>query len=160
MKFLNSFFWKSTLGFILILAISLFLLWLSADPQSEEFLKQEQLAKDTEELYKNDIYGGETPEQTLQMFIDALKAGDTDLASKYFMVDKQKEWRNKLIESKEKNNIDGFVSVLESVDIKKEGKKLFDGNYQFIHPLQNEKLPWIIDLVLNPLTNKWKIESL
>lgn len=160
MRFLNSFFWKSTLGFILILVISLFLLWLSADPQSEELLKQEQLAKDIEELYKNDIYGGETPEETLQMFIDALKAGDTDLASKYFMVDKQEEWRNKLVESKEKNNIIGFVSVLENIDIKKEGKKLFDGNYQFVHPLQNEKLPWIIDLVLNPLTNKWKIESL
>ena len=42
-----------------------------------------------EEPYKKDIYGGKTPEETWAMFLDALKKGDIDLASKYFAVDEQ-----------------------------------------------------------------------
>ena len=46
--------------------------------------------------YQEDTYGGSTPEETLQLFIDALKKGDTDLAAKYFVVDKQEEWKKNL----------------------------------------------------------------
>ena len=42
------------------------------------------------EAYKKareaDTYGGKTPEETLQMFVEALKNEDIDLASKYFML--------------------------------------------------------------------------
>ena len=37
-----------------------------------------------EQPYKEDVYGGKTPEETLQMFIEALKKEDIELASKYF----------------------------------------------------------------------------
>lgn len=36
-----------------------------------------------EDLQKNDTYGGKTPEETLDLYIQALKAGDIELASKY-----------------------------------------------------------------------------
>lgn len=36
------------------------------------------------EKYKNDFDGGKTPEETLDLFITALKAGDIEKASKYY----------------------------------------------------------------------------
>jgi len=114
---------------------------------------------DMEKKYREDTYGGSTPEETLNLFIDALKKGDTDLASKYFVVDKQEEWKGKLEQSKKAENLNGFIALLEKIDIKNGGKELFRGSYQFTYSL-GDSTPWIIDLVTNPLTNKWKIESL
>ena len=45
-----------------------------------------------EEVYKAqkaDTYGGKTPQETLQLYIDAVELGDYSLASKYFVIDKQ-----------------------------------------------------------------------
>ena len=36
-----------------------------------------------------DTYGGKTPQETLQMYISAVEKGDYELASKYFIGDKQ-----------------------------------------------------------------------
>jgi len=59
-----------------------------------------------EEPYKKDIYGGKTPEETWAMFLDALKKGDIELASKYFVVEKreiyQEELKNRSIAQLEK----------------------------------------------------------
>lgn len=52
------------------------------------------------EAYKNDTYGGDTPEETLQLFIDALKVGDTELAAKYFMIGDQEKIKEELEEVK------------------------------------------------------------
>src|SRR3989338_3270107 len=49
-----------------------------------------------EKAYREDQYGGNTPEETLQLFIDALKKGNTDLAAKYFIIDEQEKWKVKL----------------------------------------------------------------
>jgi len=38
------------------------------------------------EMQKNDTYGGKTPEETLDLYIQALKAGDIELASKYYEI--------------------------------------------------------------------------
>ena len=46
--------------------------------------------------YKQDQYGGATPEETLQMFIKAFKARDLTLASKYFVPEKQAEYLAKM----------------------------------------------------------------
>src|SRR3989304_3783323 len=53
-----------------------------------------------------DTYGGKTPQETLQMYIDAVEKGDYELASKYFIGEKQEKELAKLQESKQKNNID------------------------------------------------------
>jgi len=46
--------------------------------------------------YREDTYGGKTPEETWAMFLAALREGNVDLASKYFVVEKQEEWRGRL----------------------------------------------------------------
>ncbi|MFA5001266.1 MAG: hypothetical protein WC531_03560 [Candidatus Paceibacterota bacterium] len=42
-----------------------------------------------DEAYRNDNYGSTTPEGTLALFVEALKQGDANLASKYFVVEKR-----------------------------------------------------------------------
>ena len=56
--------------------------------QGEIYEKQVQ-----EELnkYKNDFDGGKTPEETLELFITALRAGDIEKASKYYEIGLQQE---------------------------------------------------------------------
>jgi len=51
-----------------------------------------------EQRYKNDKYGGKTPEETYAMFLEALKKKDIGLASKYFVLDKQEEYKKALKE--------------------------------------------------------------
>src|SRR6266403_2009295 len=46
---------------------------------------QEAQQASLEAAYKNDPYGGATPEETLKLFIDALEKKDYALASKYFV---------------------------------------------------------------------------
>src|SRR3989344_7855008 len=46
-----------------------------------------------------DTYGGKTPQETLDLFVAALRAGDVDLASKYFLLDdglKREKWEEYL----------------------------------------------------------------
>jgi len=61
--------------------------------------------KDWENLqkqYAEDTFGGDTPEETLRLFVEALKKRDTDLAAKYFVLDKQPKWKTDLAKIKEK----------------------------------------------------------
>lgn len=157
MRFLNKFFWKATLGFLIIVAISVaVLLWLG-NSESEDFKNQERMARELEEKYKNDTYGGDTPEQTLQLFIDALKAGDTELASKYFVIEKQEEWREDLSIIKKEEKLLIMVN-----DLSREKSRYLINENNIVFDVVNEKREIIasINIIKNPLSGKWKIESL
>lgn len=55
---------------------------------------EEALQKHNDEMrarYTADIDGGKTPEETIELFITALKAGDIEQASKYYVLEKQEE---------------------------------------------------------------------
>ena len=63
--------------------------WQEIKKSAEAFQKAEQ------ELYQKmmaDTYGGKTPQETLELFIAAVEKGDYELASKYFVSEKQEEW--------------------------------------------------------------------
>ena len=79
---------------------------------SPEYQALQDLKK-LEKAYAEDTYGGETPEETLRLFIDALKKGDTDLAAKYFVLDVQPERREGLAKIKEKGLLEEMVKDLE-----------------------------------------------
>ena len=71
------------------------------------------------ELQKNDTYGGKTPEETLDLYIKALKAGDIELASKYSEISLENiELQNEELESfKREIQKDGDLHVvLENMD--------------------------------------------
>ena len=162
MRFLNKTFWKFTAGFAAIICLGLLVLYVVnyyEQKNSTEYQAQ-QMLDELQRQYQEDTYGGDTPEQTLQLFIQALKAGDTDLAAKYFVIEKQKEWQNTLRNSQTTGNLDKFVSYLEIANGEGNGKEIFSGAYQLSYAIKDKSTPWIIDLILNSATGKWKIESM
>jgi len=108
-----------------------------------------------EEAYRNDAYGGDTPEETLNLFIAALKAGDTDLAAKYFLLEEQEKAKVDLQAGLKSGGVSMF---LESVTKENPGFPTGDNIYTFEIPAPEDS-SFIIELVLNPYSKKWKIED-
>lgn len=87
---------------VFILAVlAAFVIWgmLKAGPwlrQWQERRAARSLQNELEKLYRDDKYGGKTPEETFDMFIAALEKGDVELASKYFVIEKQESWKQSL----------------------------------------------------------------
>lgn len=71
------------------------------------------------EEYAADTYGGETPEETYGMFLQALKMKDIDLASKYFILDKQKKYKQFFTDIKNNNKWDEMIEDLFNPDNQK-----------------------------------------
>lgn len=120
--------------------------------------RQERATADLLERYANDTYGGETPEETLSLFIKALEAGDVELASKYFVVEKQEEGLSDLKIASQRKNLVEYISILngENTGTMYDNKiryeiNFFDKNNEQIH---------IEVFTLNTQTNKWKISEL
>jgi len=122
---------------------------------SEEY-RARQYLKELEKQYAEDQYGGDTPEETLRLFIDALKKEDTDLAAKYFVLDKQEEWRKSLTILEEKKLIDEMVKDLETA---KRGKDISSKWAQFGLADKNNHEVGIVSIIKAP-NNKWKISDL
>ncbi|MEK7560005.1 MAG: hypothetical protein AAB522_01760, partial [Patescibacteria group bacterium] len=109
---LNKHFWKFLVGFLAIMIAGFFLLlWANVyhNGKTDEQKSAEQYLKDLKKAYENDTYGGKTPEETLQLFIDALKKGDIELASKYFVIEKQEDRKESLEKVKSRNQLDSMV---------------------------------------------------
>ncbi len=83
----------------------------------------EELEKAGYEQAMADTYGGTTPQETLQMYIEAVEAGDYELASKYFVIPWQERELNSLVNISE-NNPD---ALFEFIDFLKEAEpRAFD----------------------------------
>lgn len=104
---------------VFILAVlAAFVIWgmLQAGPwlkRLQDWRAARALQNQLEELYRNDKYGGKTPEETFDMFIAALEGGDVELASKYFVIEKRENWRKTLEEYKKEGLISNFVVELK-----------------------------------------------
>lgn len=118
----------------------------------------EKYYAELQEKYKNDTYGGSTPAETLKLFITALKAGNTELASKYFIVEKQEEASKQLFTGKQNNTLGLLISDIERS--LKNGKELYPGTYIFETFDKNNVAEFSFNLTLNSQTNKWKLENL
>ena len=84
--------------------------------------KYQRLVEKMQAPYKNDKYGGKTPEETFDLFLDALRKEDVDLASRYFVIPKQEGWKQSLGKLKEANLYKGMLSELEYARVNWEGK--------------------------------------
>ncbi len=134
--------------------------------QSEAYMQWEERHK---QAMKEDTYGGKTPEETLQMFIDALKKEDVELASKYFMLDTneqpynaenyltRKKWENALMKTKDEGKLIEIINVLSKAT---PAGSVTEGYFGF--EVRNNKNELIADISmqLNKYSNVWKIESM
>lgn len=79
-----------------------------------------------EQKYIDDTYGGKTPEETYSMFLEALKRKDIELASRYFVLEKQKEYAKALNEIDDSGKWDLMMEDLLQKNLKwrKTGKSM------------------------------------
>lgn len=109
--------------------------------------------KELERLYAEDTYGGSTPEETLQLFIDALKAGDIELASKYFVVEERGEWLGNL----NKIESNGFLQAMIS-DLNRPKNKYNVSDGQVGFDIANDKKEIALTILIGRSSNGvWKI---
>jgi len=130
---------------------------------SAEMRQARQYKKDAETLvgkieeqakeYAADTYGGETPEGTYGMFLRALKTKDIDLASKYFVLDKQKEYKGFFTDIKNNNKWDEMIEDLFDPDNQKGEMK---ENNTYVIRVYNIENYLIAQVVLKiPLNFAW-----
>lgn len=116
-----------------------------------------QYYKDLEQRYAEDTYGGSTPEETLQLFIAALESGNIDLASKYFLVEKQEEWKKNLENIKKNKVLEIMISDLKRAEREKD---LVEGeSARFTIVNENNEVGAMIRIVKIP-NGTWKIGDL
>jgi hypothetical protein len=104
--------------FFLAGLIVLILIWyFNPEIQQAKFYKQEvetleKKLQEEQEKYVVDVYGEENPEGTYQMFLEALKNQDIELAVKYFIFDKQELYKQFFIEIKNNNKWEDMMEDL------------------------------------------------
>lgn len=114
-----------------------------------------------EDAYRNDTYGGKTPQETLDLFVEALRAGDIELASKYFALDdnlSRGQWLQFLYEVKNSGKLETMAN-----DISLYARPMpssYEGDYSFALFNDDGIVEVLIDMELNPISKVWKIESL
>ncbi len=126
--------------------------------RSAAYLKEaDRTERKYEAMLKADHYGGKTPEETLGMFVDALKKRDYKLAAKYYLPWKQKEAERKM---KEWINDDSLAVFLQTYDKRIiTTKDRVIGIAVMVYKYQGYKYPYIIDMQLNEVNNIWKISE-
>jgi len=109
--------------------------------------------------YKNDTYGGATPEETLQLFIKAFQAGDLELASKYFIIEKREEYLAKMQNwVKLGKGEEIIISLKKSKMLGELRKDSFVADMGEVDA--NNRAVSYIEFVLNQDTQKWKLKNM
>ncbi|OGM90616.1 hypothetical protein A2755_03630 [Candidatus Wolfebacteria bacterium RIFCSPHIGHO2_01_FULL_48_22] len=167
----RSFVWNALLFvFIIFVVAAIWFAWsrlLSPAAQTAQEVEQNYAAyQEWEEQYRQaiaqDTYGGSTPEETLQLFIEALENGDVELASKYFLIDPNNshiEYRKALVDKKESKELGLLVTLLQKME-KIEDSAIPDDVKIF--GIRNDKglLDYSITFKLNQAAVIWKIEEI
>lgn len=78
-------------------------------------------AERKEEVYRRDTHGGTTPEETLDLFIEALRQNDVELASKYYTLEVQEKAKQKLQDRKLEGTLDKRTTFFTL--LRKDGEK-------------------------------------
>ena len=108
-----------------------------------------------------DTYGGKTPQETLNLFIDALEKGDADLAAKYFMLDdklSRDQWVKSLEELKRKDLLDDMARDIKKA--KPDSDKTSENDFKFAIYDNTGLVASIVNMQLNTYSEVWKIEDL
>lgn len=111
-----------------------------------------------------DTYGGKTPQETLDLFIDALKKGDVDLASKYFLLKEDEGFsREKWMKILEKAKNDGIFLIVANnlmTAIPNPDDSINENDFKFVIFGEDGLVKNTINLQFNSLSKVWKIENL
>lgn len=111
-----------------------------------------------EKPYKEDTYGGKTPEETWAMYVSALEKKDLELAVKYFALSSQQDEKKYLDEVNQKGNLDKWITELKTLE--KDSIQSDNARprywYKFIDET-NQEVSGQVLFYQNPYTKVWKI---
>lgn len=111
-----------------------------------------------EEQYKNDTYGGDTPEETLRLFVEAIEKKDYELAAKYYLPEIQNDALDDIGAATESGGMARFVAAYKQ-GTRRTGQSSATGDYGIeIYPM-GESTPFYIQFSKNTFTSKWKISE-
>jgi hypothetical protein len=114
------------------------------------------------EQYRNDTYGGDTPEETWGMFLSALEKRDFDLASKYFVLDEQEKMKNRFKDGVALGNMEEATRIYSSAELVK-GESISKDKVYYYYPVDTQEYGIISNQVVfffNPYSKVWKILGL
>lgn len=164
-------FWKFFGIFLLMIFLGLAAqvaigMYVKNKTENEKFSKAENALNRLDEALKNDTYGGKTPQETLNMFVDALKKGDVELASKYFELDTntqspdyltRRKWEEVLVQAKNEGRLPQIIDLLRIIN---PAGSSVSGYFGFEARDEKGNLIDDISMHLNDRSNIWKIQSL
>ena len=149
-------YWKFSVAFVamIFLAVGSVIAWrMYQTNERAENLRRlaQQVEREQEALYQKqlaDTYGGKTPQETLRLYIEAVEKGDYELASRYFVIEKQE---GELESFKKATNdfIDEYNDLLNQA-ARNKGNYTTDGNYFSIDK------PILVRMIKYP-SGVWKI---
>ena len=133
------------LGSLAVLALAVFAI-------KREFRVEQKMAGD--EMPEGAAQGGVTPEETFAMFLEALKAGDTELASRYFVITRRQSWQESLRQIKAGGGLAAMHSELSKIPAVWEKKSANSNEASYVYRAQD------ITFIKNSATHKWEIRDL
>lgn len=161
-------YWKFVGAFLAIMLVVAggYLVWDKNFSQEAETQKNYDKYLTWEEKYqeamKNDTYGGKTPQETLDLFVEALRAEDVELASKYFVLNTNGEvdekWTIYLSDMQKEDLLQSMAR-----DIERDARPLkasYKDDDSFALFNDDGTVGVLIDMEINKESGVWKIESL
>lgn len=113
-----------------------------------------------ENLYRNDTTGGETPEETLRLFVEALEDKDFELAAEYFIPENQDSFSDRVQRAMESGGMNGFINAYRNGRVVPPDGVGSTGIYEFELYEPGEDVPFLARLKKNEFTGVWKIIEL
>jgi hypothetical protein len=104
---------------IIVIAVLVLYIGYVAGLGAKSYLEKWKMAKKVElfnntiiNMFKNDTYGGKTPEETYNLFVEALKKQDVDLAVKYFILDSERRarYQKEFSDKKQKGTLEKYAN--------------------------------------------------
>ena len=168
----KSSFWKFIIAFAAIILLVLAGYWLwnnrlsleakQAREMNANYDKYFAYQASLEEKMRNDTYGGKTPQETLNLFIDALRKEDIDLAFQYFVLkengERDPKWREGLARTRDAGKLQEVANSLSKAKPDLDGRA-YEEDYKF-YVEENGTIKIYVDMELNEYSSVWKIESL
>jgi hypothetical protein len=149
------------IGFIGIPVVGQYMQKQEAKMKDEQFAKGQQYIHGVEEQLRSDTDGGKTPEETLHMFIAALKAGDIEKAKSYYSLYPEKRsamFKARLDQLNKEGKIAEMIELLGK--IKEEKRERQNSTAWFSYIDSNKSLISIELTKAEQFSDIWKIESL
>jgi len=128
---------------------------------SEYWSELQRQSNRLEAAYRADKYGGETPEETLRLFVEALEDKDFELAAKYFVVEEQENFLSRVDEAVGSGGMEAFLAAYRQGRVVPPESVGVSGIYEIeIFEREADEFPFRIRLIENEFTKKWKILKL